>query len=622
MRLVSDRVQFVVVSLVAVGAWVAVTFTTHTPSLNSDPDLLAELRGPLLAMIAACVSYPLSWLIFDWSRPPRRGVTLSCGVLGLLVALSPFLNSYSRYGLLVGSVVAFLAVATTAASVLVVSATASGDHAATPRPYLQPAAVFGFGLFLTAVLVFLHDAPDEFALIVMSRAYGSVGFFLFLLGPLSALALFPLSWRHFPWTGTGTRTVVGISVALGAPIAVLWSLLVSKRSPILLTWIPLGFLAFTGAAVAVGYPEWIRRPDVVTEPAEMSEGSPEPAPDPDDTTARSPDRSDDPAPATGGPSGASDDPFAAAASAADGSAVREPSPDTAERSTAPANTRSLGPPDRVPRTSDLTIDYDALTDKEPIGRGGNADVYRATVRVDGADRAVGLKEPRMSGTLHTDAVERLLAEAETWDKLDDHDHVVGVVDYDAHPLPWIAMEYMDAGDLSARAGDLDRDQALWTAEAITEGVRHAHRRGVAHLDLKPANVLFRSVEDAWDVPKVADWGLSKHLLEHSQSVEGLSPQYAAPEQFDTDRGPADDLTDVYQLGAVLYELFTGRPPFEGDPTTVMHRVLTEEPTPPSAVADVPEALDDVLLTALATAKADRYDSVLYLRDAFRDLAER
>ncbi|WP_379719435.1 protein kinase domain-containing protein [Haloplanus litoreus] len=603
--------------------------------LDADPNLLAELRVPLLAMVAACVPYPLSWVILDWRRPPRRGVTLSGGVLGLLVALSPFLNSYSRYGLLVGSAVAFLAVATTAASVLVVSATASGDHAATPHPYLQSAAVFGFGLFLTSVLVFLHDAPDTFAIMAMSRTYGSATFLLFPLGPLGILALFPLSWRHFPWTGTGTRTVVGLSVVLGAPIATLWHVLLSVSGSIVwFTGIPLGFLIVTGAAVVVGYPTWIRRPDVPesepeseSEPEPMETSDPEPAPTPepvDGATNRSPDPAPDPTPTNGGTDAPTDDPFAAAGKPSDGNAAGKPSSDATTTAPSPdaTSTRPLGPPDHVPRTPNLPIAYEDVTDKEPIGRGGNADVYRAAVESNGRTHAVALKEPRMSGTLHTEAVDRLLAEAETWDKLDDHDHVVGVVDYDAQPLPWIAMEYMDAGDLSTRAGDLDLDQALWTAEAITEGVRHAHRRGVAHLDLKPSNVLFRSVDGAWDVPKVADWGLSKHLLEHSKSVEGLSPGYAAPEQFDTDRGPADDLTDVYQLGAVLYELFTGRPPYTGDPTTVMHRVLTESPTPPSEVADVPPALDDVLLTALDTEKADRYDSVLYLRDAFRDLAER
>jgi serine/threonine protein kinase len=225
----------------------------------------------------------------------------------------------------------------------------------------------------------------------------------------------------------------------------------------------------------------------------------------------------------------------------------------------------------------------------------------------------------MAGTLHGETVERMLKEAETWDKLDDHDHIVGIVDYGSEPIPWIAMEYMDAGHLGERSGEMDIPQTLWTAIAVTKGVRHAHRRGVAHLDLKPENVLFRSIEDAWDVPKVADWGLSKHLLNHSKSVDGLSPQYAAPEQFDEDFGPTDDITDIYQLGAVFYELFTGQPPFEGKPAKAMHKVLHEQPMAPSEIASVPEELDEILLTALAKQKANRYDNVAYLRDALQDL---
>lgn len=244
---------------------------------------------------------------------------------------------------------------------------------------------------------------------------------------------------------------------------------------------------------------------------------------------------------------------------------------------------------------------------------------KATLPTPDGDVTLAIKEPRMSGTLHSDAVERMLEEAETWDKLDDHNHIVGVVDYGSTPIPWIAMEYLDGGHLGNRSGELEIPQSLWTAIAITKGVRHAHRRGVAHLDLKPKNVLFRSVEDVWDVPKVADWGLSKHLLDHSKSVEGLSPQYAAPEQFDEDFGSADDITDIYQLGAVFYELFTGRPPFEGKPAKAMHKVLHEQPTPPSEIADVPDELDEILTTALAKEKSERYDNVAYLRDALQDL---
>jgi len=279
-------------------------------------------------------------------------------------------------------------------------------------------------------------------------------------------------------------------------------------------------------------------------------------------------------------------------------------------------------PASIPRAPDIAVDYDSLADEVPIGSGGNADVTKATLPAPGGDVTLAIKKPRMSGTLHTETVERLLAEAETWDKLDDHDHIVGVVDYDSDPLPWIAMEYMDGGPLNERAGDLELDQALWTALGVTNAVRHAHRRGVAHLDLKPGNILFRSIDGAWDAPKVADWGLSKQLLEHSKSVEGFSPTYAAPEQFDDDYGAADDITDVYQLGAVFYELFTGRPPYEGQPAAVMNKVLTEEPTPPSEVADLPPELDDILLTALATERADRYESVLYLRDDLQALFDR
>lgn len=184
------------------------------------------------------------------------------------------------------------------------------------------------------------------------------------------------------------------------------------------------------------------------------------------------------------------------------------------------------------------------------------------------------------------------------------------------------MEYMDAGHLGERSGEMDILQALWTAITVTKGVRHAHRRGVAHLDLKPENILFRTVEDVWDAPKVADWGLSKHLLEHSQSVEGLSPKYAAPEQFDEKYGPANDITDIYQLGSVFYELFTGCPPFDGKPTKVMRAVIEDQPTPPSEVADVPQELDEILLRALAKEKDSRYDDIVYLRDALQELYDK
>jgi serine/threonine protein kinase len=276
----------------------------------------------------------------------------------------------------------------------------------------------------------------------------------------------------------------------------------------------------------------------------------------------------------------------------------------------------------IPPVPALSLSYDQFDERDPIGQGGNADVYRVTVETADGPVNIAVKEPRMQETVHTKTVERLLKEAETWDKLDDHDHIVELLDYGSEPVPWLAMEYMNSGNLGDCGPGMEFDQALWTAVAITNALNHAHHRGVAHLDLKPENVLFRSIENGWDVPKVADWGLSKHLLNHSKSIDGYSPQYAAPEQFDESYGDPDHVTDIYQLGAVFYELFTGETVFEGQTGRVIASVLSEEPTPPSEVAAVPERLDQILLRALAKEKADRYETVVNLRNDLQALGDR
>jgi tRNA A-37 threonylcarbamoyl transferase component Bud32 len=277
------------------------------------------------------------------------------------------------------------------------------------------------------------------------------------------------------------------------------------------------------------------------------------------------------------------------------------------------------PPAAVPGGPDIGVSYEMLERGASIGSGGNADVSQATVETDGHTRTVALKQPRLQETLGTQVVEAFVREANTWAKLDDHPHIVDVVDWDTEPLPWIAMEYMDAGHLGERV-DASHQEQLWIAERVTEAVLHAHRRGVAHLDLKPENILFRSVEDAWSVPKVADWGLSKQLLEQSQSRDGMTVEYAAPEQF-SDSGSADNSTDIYQLGAVFYELFTGQPPFEGEMLAVMEQTREQQPTPPSELADVPDGLDELLGRALAKEPEDRYSDIVYLRDDLQELFE-
>ena len=275
----------------------------------------------------------------------------------------------------------------------------------------------------------------------------------------------------------------------------------------------------------------------------------------------------------------------------------------------------LAIPDTIPTPALNSFSYDNIEFNKQIGQGGNADVYIGTV-TDEEPQQVAIKQPTVAGhaTFHADSTRQLLREARTWQQIDAHDHIVTVYEYGEQPFPWIAMEYMDGGHLGARVGQLSLNQALWTALAITRGVRHAHGRGVVHLDLKPQNILFRSATDAWDIPKVADWGLSKRLIDQPNTAQGLTPQYAAPEQFDEQYGATDKQTDIYQLGTVFYELFTGEPPFVGSTADITHSVLYEQPTPPTDRADIPDEVERILLKALATEKSDRYDNIVYLRD--------
>ncbi|MFT4921442.1 MAG: serine/threonine protein kinase [Haloarculaceae archaeon] len=288
-------------------------------------------------------------------------------------------------------------------------------------------------------------------------------------------------------------------------------------------------------------------------------------------------------------------------------------PEVSDGSEQHASDHKLGSPGATIATEAFT--YGAIEKGEYVGGGGNADVYRGTVSAPHGRVEVALKEPRIQGTITTERVDRILSEADTWHKLDDHEHVVDVLGWGSEPLPWIAMEYMDGGNLEA-ALPLEYDRTVEVLLSVAEAVEYAHRAGVAHGDIKPANVLFTGDPGVGGVAKVGDWGLAKELLEHSQSTEGLSPAYAAPEQFEGGSrdvvGP--QLTDIYQLGALAYRTMTGRPPFEGTPFEIMNRVQSDRPTPPTEVnPSLPESVDEVVLTAMAKEPADRYETMTDFR---------
>ncbi|GAB3319040.1 protein kinase domain-containing protein [Haloplanus salinarum] len=151
--------------------------------------------------------------------------------------------------------------------------------------------------------------------------------------------------------------------------------------------------------------------------------------------------------------------------------------------------------------------YGDLEKGKRIGTGGDADVYRATLDQDGYTYPIAVKEPRFEGTIRKRVFQRFETEAETWESLNHHENVVSVYTWGAEPLPWLALEFMDGGTLEAQLGSIDVAEALWLSGRIAEGIRYGHRHGVAHLDIKPTNVLLRDTpEGKWDYPKVSDWG--------------------------------------------------------------------------------------------------------------------
>src|SRR5262249_55070919 len=174
------------------------------------------------------------------------------------------------------------------------------------------------------------------------------------------------------------------------------------------------------------------------------------------------------------------------------------------------------------------------------------------------------------------------AEPEALPRL-QHAHIVQIFDIGewrpgdgSPPVPYFALELVDGGNLATRAAGRPQPppQAAAWLEALARAVHYAHTQGVVHRDLKPSNVLL--TRDGQ--PKLCDFGVAK-LLQGSdvQTCSGLvigTAEYMAPEQAEKARGPVGPATDVYAMGAILYELLTGRPPFDG-PTAldVVRRLL-------------------------------------------------
>lgn len=258
-------------------------------------------------------------------------------------------------------------------------------------------------------------------------------------------------------------------------------------------------------------------------------------------------------------------------------------------------------------------DYEILGE---IGRGGTSVVYRARQRR--LNRIVALKTLHGSAVSSRDAFERLQTEAQAVARL-DHPHIVPLYEVGRHAGTYfLALRYFEHGSLAHAL----KERRFRPAEAVrllataARAVHHAHSRGVLHRDIKPSNLLL----DEHGAPHIADFGLAKladseSSLTLSTSVLG-TPAYMAPEQAAGNAKAAGTPADIYALGAVLFELLTGRPPFLGRSALEVLRLVadSEPPRPTSLVPDLDRDLEAVCLRCLEKDPSRRYDSAAALAE--------
>lgn len=240
-----------------------------------------------------------------------------------------------------------------------------------------------------------------------------------------------------------------------------------------------------------------------------------------------------------------------------------------------------------------------------LGSGGMGVVYAGTdTRLE---RPVALKQLFDHLVTDTDHLERFRQEALALASL-AHPHIVTIYDlieHDGHF--WIVMELLDGGSLAEqikRQSHLPVGRCIDIACAVAEGLDCAHAHGIVHRDIKPLNILFMSDGQ----PKLTDFGNAKLNESIVHTREGLmmgSPSFMSPEQVDG--SPIDLRTDIYSLGITLYQMLTGKVPFEGELNSVLAQHVNKPPRPPSElVSTVPAEIDDVVLKMLAKAPEDRF----------------
>ncbi|MBN2386372.1 MAG: SUMF1/EgtB/PvdO family nonheme iron enzyme [Anaerolineales bacterium] len=250
---------------------------------------------------------------------------------------------------------------------------------------------------------------------------------------------------------------------------------------------------------------------------------------------------------------------------------------------------------------------------EPLGEGGMAVVYKAyDTRLEREVAVKVIRTERLTIETMARTLKRFEREAKALARL-THPNIVQVSDYGEHEgAPYLVMPYLPGGTLKARLGKpIPWREAVRILLPVVRALAYAHEQGVIHRDGKPSNILITEDGD----PLLTDFGIAKILTDTEATVDltgtgvGVgTPEYMAPEQFQGQVGPG---TDVYALGVVLYEMVAGRKPYAVDtPASIIVKQATDPlPRPTQFVADLPDAVEKVLLKALARRPEDRYQNM-------------
>ncbi len=281
---------------------------------------------------------------------------------------------------------------------------------------------------------------------------------------------------------------------------------------------------------------------------------------------------------------------------------------------------SANDPSTAPRLDTLG-DY---TLRRQIGRGGMGIVYEAWESSIG--RPVALKVLPAGIAADSKAATRFLREAQAAGRL-SHPNVVSVYAMGVNQgTPYYAMEYID-GETLARRIESKKGQKLEPADfyrlaeafaGVADGLQHAHSKKVVHRDIKPSNLIF----DADGRLRILDFGLARLEGEETLTVSGDflgTPIYMSPEQASRKTIKVDYRTDIYSLGATLYEVVAGRPPFKGrDQQDTLSQIIDRDPTPPGKLsAELPRDLETIVLKCLRKDPADRYGTAEALAQDLR-----